>query len=81
MSELDEKRYQRTGQLTPDYLMQETLKHFAERKAEGAPVKRLVIVALFEDGEIETGYTDGSTLEHIGMLEWAKTQAIERINE
>lgn len=81
MTKFDEKLFQKTGKISAEYFLKETIKHFDEEKAKGNPVKRICIVALFEDNEIEAGYNDGPALERIGMLEWAKLQGIENINE
>lgn len=80
MSSIDEKRYEKTGELTPDLLMTSSLKEMREQAREGNPPKRVVLVVLYEDQEIKCGFTDGSALEKIGMLEYGKTFLFNEID-
>lgn len=70
--ELSEFKANKDGLTTPKILTRSLVDW-----VETGDVKSLIVVVETKEGEILTGYSQGNTLERLGLIEIAKTEIIE----
>lgn len=69
-----EQQVRKSGTITPQALLENTLVNIDN-------IERAVIMVLDKSGEVKIGWSSGSVLEVLGVVEAAKTTMIESMYE